>query len=98
MKKMTVKQYIEEFYKERAELIAEAKAKGYYHPELETDGQYTSWQGKKCYRTFGGLSTYFLKCAQLGITPKCITSLNYEAQGDGFTLEYVEHDIILALD
>ena len=98
MEKLTVKQYIEEFYKERAELIAEAKAGGYYYPELETAGEYTAASGKKCYRTIGNLDWYFLQCANMGISPRWVGDFHHEAQGDGFTLEYVEHDIILALD
>lgn len=95
---MTLQQYIKEFLQERAEFIAKAKAGGYYYPELDTAGEYTSASGKKCYRTVGGLNYYFLKCSQLGITPKCITSLSYEAHGNGFSLDWVEHDIILALE
>ena len=61
--------------------------------------EYTSARGKKCYRTFGGYDWFALQCAELGIKPHTLESgLNYEAQGEGFTLEYVEHDIILALD
>lgn len=60
--------------------------------------EYTSARGKKCYRTFGNLDWYLLQCAEMGIDSKWTGDFYHEAQGDGFTLEYVEHDIILALD
>lgn len=97
MKGITAEQLKNEILQERAEIIAEAKAKGYYYPELETRGERHTNE-KDIYTTYGGLDYYFLKCSQLGIEPKCITSLSYEAQGDGFSLEWVEHDVILAFN
>lgn len=61
--------------------------------------EYTSARGRHCFRTFGGLDWYIAKCDQMGIRPKCLASgLHYEAAGNGYTLEYCEHDIILAFD
>lgn len=60
--------------------------------------EYISASGKKCYCTYGSFAWYDLMCSKMGITPGCVNSYVYEAKGDGFTLEYVEHDIILALD
>lgn len=61
--------------------------------------EYTSARGKKCYTTFGNYNWFTQQCLQVGVRPKTIRKgLHYEARGDGFTLEYVEHNIILALD
>lgn len=55
--------------------------------------------GKKCYKTFGNYDWYALQCLKLGLHPKTIEcGLHYEAKGNGFVLEYVEHEIILAID
>ncbi len=95
--RITAEQLKAEFLQEKAEIIAEAKAKGYYYPELETSGIFQDEQ-EEHYRTIGGLDYYFLKCRQLGITPKCIYSgLSYEAQGNGFSLDYCERDVILTI-
>lgn len=98
MKTITAEQLKNEILTEKAEIIAEAKAKGYYYPELETGGIYSD-ENSESYRTIGSLDYYFLKCEQLGIKPKTIASgLHYEAQGAGFTLEYCERDVILCID
>lgn len=61
--------------------------------------EYKSWQGKRCLRTFGNWEWYALKCAQANIEPKTsVNGLSIEARGEGFTLEYCEHDIILSID
>lgn len=61
--------------------------------------EYTAISGKKCYRTSGNFDWFVLQCFKLNLQPKIIGSgLHYEAKGDGYTLEYVEHDIILAID
>lgn len=61
--------------------------------------EYTAASGKKCYRTSGTFDWFSLQCLNLGLQPKTIESgLHYEAHGNGFVLEYVEHDIILAID
>ena len=97
MKRLTAEQFKNEILAEKAEIIAEAKAKGYYYPELETQGEYHDSE-EDSYRTIGGLDYYFLKCQQLGIVPKCLSSgLHYEAKGAGFTVEYCERDIILSI-
>lgn len=58
--------------------------------------QYTTWEGKTAYRTFGTLAYYYILCAKLGIIPKIISSgLSYEANNKYFELSYVEEDIIL---
>ena len=58
--------------------------------------QYTTWQGKTAYRTFGSMAYYYLLCEKLGITPKIISSgLSYEASDNSLELDYCEHDIIL---
>lgn len=95
--KITPEQLRDEWMKERAEIIAEAKAGGWYYPELESDGT-THNENGDTFRTVGGLDYYFLKCKQLGITPKCIESgLSYEASGDGFEFNYCERDNYLTI-
>lgn len=63
------------------------------YPDCE---KYTSAIGKKCYRTYGDYNWFVLQCSKLNLKPKMLES-GYEAQGNGFTLEYIEHDIILAI-
>lgn len=60
--------------------------------------EYTAVSGKRCYSTFGSLAWYFLKCAEVGIDSKWTGDFLHEAQGNGFALDYCEHDVILALD
>lgn len=58
--------------------------------------QYTAHNKKICYKTFGNLDYYFLKCNQLGVKPHAIDSgLSYEASNDLIEFDYCEHDIIL---
>ena len=60
--------------------------------------EYTAISGKRCLRTFGHYAWYALMCARAEVFPKRIESgLDAEAQGDGFTLEWCEHDCILAI-
>jgi hypothetical protein len=37
-------------------------------------------------------------CSRAGLEPKWTGDLTYEAKGDGFEFEWVEEDVILALD
>ena len=59
--------------------------------------EYTAWNGKKCYRTFGNLAWYVLKCNQYELEPKQDGDFHYTAKGNGFEFEYCEHDIIYAV-
>lgn len=60
--------------------------------------EYTAHSGKRCLRTFGLWAWYLMKCDQLGIEPQHRDGLAYEAKGNGFSLSWVEHDVILAFD
>lgn len=63
---------------------------------LEGAESYISWRGYKCWRTYGGLDYYFLKCQELGLEPTCIhPGISYEAQNEWLELDYCEHDIII---
>lgn len=64
----------------------------------ESCDEYISASGKKCYCIGGNLDYYFLLCGKIGINSHWVDDFRHEAQGDGFMLEYVEHDIILAID
>lgn len=66
-----------------------------YEQILEGATKYTSRTGKLCYRTFSPLSYYFLKCEQLFLSPKCISSLSYEAENDEIELSWCEEDLII---
>ena len=60
--------------------------------------EYIAHSGKKCYKVAAPLQWYFLMCSRAGIEPKWTGDLTYEAKGDGFEFEWVEEDVILALD
>lgn len=60
--------------------------------------EYIAHSGKKCYKVTAPLQWYFLMCSRAGIEPKWTGDLTYEAKGDGFEFEWVEEDVILALD
>lgn len=60
--------------------------------------RYLSCTDKICYKTFGNLSWYFLKCNQYGLNPKREGNHYYTAKGDGFEFDYCEHNIIFAID
>lgn len=60
--------------------------------------EYKAYSGKICYKTYGDLDYYFLKCAEYGLNPKIQDDYSYTAKGDGFEYEYFEHDIIYAKD
>lgn len=73
--------------KEQIELIKQITEEG---------ERYTAHNGKKCFRTFGGLDYYFLLCSKLNLNPEPVESgLSYEAKNDILELDYCEHDIIL---
>jgi hypothetical protein len=60
--------------------------------------EYIAHSGKKCYSVTAPLQWYFLMCSRAGLEPKWTGDLTYEAKGDGFEFEWVEEDVILALD
>ena len=60
--------------------------------------EYILRQGKRCLRTCGNWEWYALKCAQAGIESKITKDGADEAIGEGFTLSYCEHDIILSIN
>ena len=66
--------------------------------EQEDCTEYKAYSGKICYKTYGDLDYYFLKCAEYGLNPKIQDDYSYTAKGDGFEYEYFEHDIIYAKD
>lgn len=60
--------------------------------------EYTAVSGKKCYRVVGDLPFYDLLCSRHFLLCKWVDDFHYIAQGNGFSLEYIEHDIILAIE
>ena len=60
--------------------------------------EYVSQKGKRCLRTYGNRAWYDLKCLQAGLRSKTTENGTDVAIGEGFTLEYCEHDIILSID
>lgn len=61
--------------------------------------EYISVNGNRCFGTYGDANWYYLICHKCGITPKHVESgLLMTAIGDGYILEWCEHDIILAID
>lgn len=60
--------------------------------------EYTSAAGKKCYRTVGLQAYYAALCRRFRLDFEFLGDFYYTAKGDGFTLEYVEGDIILAIE
>lgn len=62
--------------------------------------EYKSRRGLLCFRQFGNLEHFYFEAKSLGIANKikCKNAYNYEAKGKGFSLLYVEHDIILAFE
>lgn len=59
---------------------------------------YKAWNGKTCYRQFGGLDYYHLLCNRFGLNPRPINAVHYLAKNEYIGLEYIEHDIILSID
>lgn len=66
--------------------------------ELPDCTEYTASSGKRCLRTVGTYVWYALMCEYAGIEPKDESAYNSTATGNGYELEYCEHDIILAFD
>lgn len=60
--------------------------------------EYTAQSGRRCLRTVGTYAWFALMCEYVGIEPKDESAYNSTATGNGYELEYCEHDIILALD
>lgn len=60
--------------------------------------EYTSVAGEKCYRTVGLQAYYAALCRKFGLNFEFLGDSHCTAKGDGFTLEYVEGDIILAIE
>ena len=57
---------------------------------------YESWDGKTCYRQFGSLAYYFLKCKEWGLVPSVESSgVSYLASNDLIEFDYCEGDLIL---
>lgn len=57
---------------------------------------YESWDGKTCYRQFGSLAYYFLKCKEWGLCPSVeFSGLSYLASNDLIEFDYCEGDLIL---
>ena len=66
---------------------------------LEEASEYLSWKNEKCYKQFGTFEWYLLQCEKLKVKNiKCNNSYYYEAQGAGFSLDYVEGDVILKFE
>lgn len=61
--------------------------------------EYTAVSGKKCYRTVvGNEITYQKYCKLYGLDMQWVGDFHYTAKGDGYELDYVERDMILAID
>lgn len=60
--------------------------------------EYISAKGNRCFRTYGSETWYYLLCRKSGITPKYESGLSMTAEGDGYTLEWCEHDVTLAIN
>lgn len=59
--------------------------------------QYTAWNGRTCYRTFAPFAYYAMLCAQYGLKIEWVTDgYSATAHGNGFDLDWVEHDLIYA--
>ena len=57
---------------------------------------YTAHNGKLCYRTFGSFEWYIMLCSKLNLKIKTKQSgLYYTAENHYFSIDYVEHDIII---
>lgn len=66
---------------------------------IEDAEKYTAWNGRTCYRQFGGVDYYFLLCAKFGLSPRSVVAgLSYEAKNEYIDLNYCEHDVILCVN
>lgn len=65
---------------------------------LENTTKYKSWNGEIIYTTFANLEYYFLKCEELGMTPKVVKGgISYEASNQYIDFEWCEHDLLIHL-
>ena len=60
--------------------------------------RYISHEGKECYRIFAPYEWYEMMCQKAGLEPKWVEDFKCEARGNGFDFDWVEEDVILALD
>lgn len=61
--------------------------------------EYTAQNGRRCLRTVGTYAWFALMCEYAGVSPRWIESGLYaEADGEGFSLSYCEHDITLSFE
>ena len=61
--------------------------------------EYTAQNGRRCLRTVGNYAWFALMCEYAGVSPRWIESGLYaEADGEGFSLSYCEHDITLSFE
>lgn len=59
---------------------------------------YIAHDGTTCYRTFGPFAWFELVCGKFNLAWEMLNSYYATAKGNGFTIDYCEHDIILALN
>lgn len=61
--------------------------------------EYTAQNGRRYLRTVGTYAWFALMCEYAGVSPRWIESGLYaEADGEGFSLSYCEHDITLSFE
>lgn len=60
--------------------------------------EYVAHNGKTCYNIGAPLNWYFLMCSKAGLNPKQKGDFYYTAKGKGYEFDWVEEDVILALD
>lgn len=96
------KPYLQKVAARFNELVEEAKGIDNILADFEKNGgnvrEYIAASGKKCYSVTGDLSYYDLLCSRYFLPFKWVDDFHYIAQGNGFSLEYIEHDIILAIE
>lgn len=59
--------------------------------------KYKAWSGKTCFHTCGNLNWYYSICGLCGLCPQWLADECYAADGDGYSIQYCEHSIILVL-
>lgn len=60
--------------------------------------EYTSAEGNKCYQTYEWQAYYAALCRKFRLDFEFLDGVHCIAKGDGFTLEYVEGNIILTIE
>ena len=60
--------------------------------------EYVAHNGKTCYNIGAPLNWYFLMCSKADLNPKRKGDFYYTAKGKGYEFDWVEEDVILALD